>query len=238
MTNKINIATQVVTNTVAVLTCVAVCTACTSTGGNHGRPNSAPPSSATRPIGVHVANRAAHPTETDAPGLKLPAGQLSFDLGNQTITVTADDWNTIVATSEVPALATVALDPYFHPNATSRNRFHYLADVIAQANGPNFGLYGVGSYAEQIDVVTLATWVNPADEPLRMISRTVTITAADATVESAGTFYTSAGHSIVIPAHGVSFARLTTPLLKHVPNPHQTKTSFTYKTVPCRSSSC
>ena len=168
-----------------------------------------------------------------------PTDKISFSVGNDTITVASADWNTIIDTSSVPRNVTVTLDPDFNASPTTRNRFQYLADLIHEDSGGDFDMYSIASVPDGGDVITLAAYVNPGSSAVRLVHLDLSVTVGPpTTTETTGSFYASAGHSIVIGAKSIYFARLTSPLIKTVPHSKQTDTHFHYTTIPCKTVAC
>ena len=244
---------RIATGTVVLATLVMSATGCVSNDG--ATPSSSPsttlatpsptatataPSDAVPTTVVSVSGRATAPVETDAPGIQLvPPNVLSLEIGNEDITVEADDWNTISGSSSVPGEWNAALDPDMHATPTTRNRFQYLADLIGRHTGPDFTLYSIANIRDGRDVVSVVPIVNPGHTAVRLTRLTMTVTVSPPKVTfTKGTFYAAEGQHLVVAPHGIYFARLTTPALGDA-KPTQTRsTDFSWNADTCSTSAC
>jgi hypothetical protein len=167
-----------------------------------------------------VQGRSAKPTELSAPGLQFSKGSFSVDLNNRSVVIGARDWNTITASSTVAHKLGVTLDPDFHASTTTRNRFQYLADRLAAVAQPRFVPVGIVSTTVGSNDVAIEALLNPTADAYRLSGLHVTvINKSPRTTLGSATFFSGAGQSIVIPARGVDFLRLTVPLSHKPPRP-------------------
>jgi hypothetical protein len=99
-----------------------------------------PPSKPTSPL---VTARAVKPGQFNAPGVRFRTGDFQVETGRQRVTITAKDWNTIVASSRVRRDVRVVLPPEWQHNATTKARFQYLGDRIALQAPVRFDVYDI-----------------------------------------------------------------------------------------------
>src|ERR1700730_9906698 len=86
-----------------VLACAAlgIALASCSSAGTGKAPHSTAASSSAHHSLPLVSGRASHPSNVEAPGIQVPRGYFNVQVGSHTIAVTAHNWNTIIATSNV-----------------------------------------------------------------------------------------------------------------------------------------
>lgn len=208
------------------------------------RPSSDPAEAKTPTAGIYVAGRAPRPTDVTAPGIAFAKGNLAFSVGNHHISISADNWNTIVGTSIVPHSVGSMIDPQFHATDVTRNRFQYLADLIAQYNLPNFEPIGIAEGIGSGQFIEYSALYNSTDRVSALSGLTVTVTLDPSGVVLAKqTFYSTAGTALVIPARTIYFARLSFAQFKSVPN--NPGNSYTYSIdfhfahfAPCQGQVC
>ena len=177
------------------------------------------PSSATDTTGALVGNRAAAPTQQSAPGLQLYAGSFEVSVNGNRLTISGDDWNTITDSSTVSHNVGVTLDPDFHADTTTRNRFQYMADrIIAFAPG-SFDPVGIVAEPVGANFVSIVALINPTGDTYQLsgFQETVTESPPDTTV-AAATFYSAPGTALVLPGKDIYFVRLTLPLRASPPS--------------------
>jgi len=122
---------------------------------NSGRPPQAPKPAAFDES-VVVEKRSSKPTEFAGHPieLKAPGAKFTFqNLAGVRKVMTYADWNTIVATSQVPELVKVAIDPDLNATATMARRTQYLADLVGIQDG-------------RVTPTIVRYFINPADKKL------------------------------------------------------------------------
>jgi hypothetical protein len=155
--------------------------------------------------------------------------------------IPADDWNTIVATSNIPRDIVVDIAPAFAASLTTRARFQYLADILARHNGPNLAIDSITAVADTVhrQVVTIAAIVNPRPTAVKVtrLDTIVTVGPPYAT-ETAGTFYDAPGTHLSVGSDTVYFVRLTSPLVATQPTGARIICHFHYNTINCATAAC
>ena len=114
----------------ALTLAVAACS-----GGGPAGSTARPSQSTAAPMSTAlVSGRANSPTDVEAPGVQLRPGKAGFSVqvGSHNIVIAGNDWDTIVATSKVVPNVDIEFASGFNWTATTRNRFQYLADLIAK----------------------------------------------------------------------------------------------------------
>ena len=211
---------------------VAACTGNGSTTVNKPPPSSHPASMAP---GALVSGRASVPNDVSAPGIQIPAGRTGFSVqvGNHEIVITGNDWDTIVASSRVASYVGVEFASGFNWTATTRNRFQYLADMIAQdENSKDFDPLTIVTGISDKTATSIVALYNPSTKPGTLTGFHVTlISKPGETLVGTGDFFATADSSMFIPAKTIVFARLTYPVVtqpKPVNGIFQTTTNFHY----------
>ena len=238
---------------VSLNTCLALLS-CALVGcmSNASRPASTPTKPASVPVspsatpiaGVTVRNRSSSPTQTDAPGIQVkPPNVIPITMGNDSFSITADDWNTITEASNVPHDVVLGLDPDFHASPTTRNRFQYLADVMFKYAPPGFDTVGVGAVPVGGNVVTVVALINNDGNASKVTELNTTVTVGPPTTTiGMGSFYTAADAALAVAPHSIYFARLTMPLTNTPPTisaPNKTTNwDFHYSLEDCGGPTC
>ncbi len=191
--------------------------ACTSNDSTTSAPLPASASGTASTSAALVSGRAGKPTGITAPGIQIPnsTAQFTVHVGSSNVVVTGGDWNTIVATSKVEPDVGVEFTSGFNWNATTRNRFQYLADRIAKADSSHdFDPLGVATGITNDSVVTIVALYNTSDHTGTLTGLKLTITAAPGkTLVGTGEFFTTADSSVTIPAKTIMFTRLEVPVV-------------------------
>lgn len=159
-----------------------------------------------------VTGRAASPTDISAPGIQVPpSGQFSVQVGSHNVVITGSNWDTITATSRVAESVNIAFGDNFHWTATTRNRFQYLADLIAEYNTVDgFEPIGIESGVSKGAFVSIAALYNPLRQARSLTGLTLTVIAyPPRTVVAKSKFYATADSSLLIPGKTIYFTRLT-----------------------------
>lgn len=159
-----------------------------------------------------------------APGIQvLPPGSFSLSVGSQEIVITSNNWNTIVATSQVHRIVNVAFAPGFNVTATTQNRFQYLADRIA-IDYTNRHIFEPLSLAEGVSahkLVDIAALFNPTNRAGRLTGLQVNILARPSLrVVASQTFYDTVDSTIIIAPRTIYFARLVFSKSSSLPIAH------------------
>jgi hypothetical protein len=217
--------------------------ACGGAPGNHPSGGATSTSTAS-PL---VTGRSIKPTDTKAPGIQLRSGDFSFTIGNYNVVITASDWNTITGSSQVANLVGVEFSPNFNTDASTRNRFQYLADKISlRYRGTNFEPLTIVEGVIDKDLVDIVALYNPTSQVGTLSGLAVTIAAQPSlrTVASA-TFYATPSSALVIPARTIYFTRLTFPNVASLGSAHNGARSFVtdfhyrqIKFTPCPGQVC
>lgn len=191
---------------------------------------------------VLISGRATRPVDTDAGAINLLGRNLEFGgpTGSKvaSVTISYDDWNTIIATSKVPLDVGLMLDPGINANDLIRNRLQYLADRISLIGISKFAPLtilsspGYGAYNATVAVY------NPTSDVDEISSLGITITSNSPQVTIAShTFYSASRGGCIIPAHTIYFAFLT--FAHYTPMPHTaTKLSYSFTLSPKLPTSC
>lgn len=161
-----------------------------------------------------VTGRAPSPTDTSAPGIQLPhSAQLSVQVGTHNLVITGNNWNTITATSRVAENVSIAFGDDFDWTATTRNRFQYLADLIAEYNTVDgFAPMVIDDGVSNGSFVAIAALYDPLKRAGTLTGLIVTVIAnPQRTVVAKSAFYATADSSLVIPGKTIYFVRLTFP---------------------------
>ena len=125
-----------------------------------------------------VYGRAAKQTDIEAPGIQVPpSSHFGLSIGTHELTITANNWNTIVGTSHVAKLVGVTFAPGLTVTSITHNRFQYLADEIALYDkGANvFDPLSVVPSTSQNKFVDIAALYNPTNHAGRLSGITVTV---------------------------------------------------------------
>jgi hypothetical protein len=161
---------------------------------------------------VAVRNRAARPEETTSPGIQFKSGALQVNIGQQQFVINAADWNTITRASVVPINVGLQLDPDIHPDATTRQRFQYLADLFDASSQATFlpiGLVGALVGNNYVEIVGL---YNPTPDIAELSGlHTALVAKSSSNVLGAAVFFSGANGGLTLPAHSVVFERLRLP---------------------------
>lgn len=209
------------------LCCCASLVGCTGAAHSQSRQH---PAASPKYGPVHVSGRAARPVDIDAGAINVLARDLEFGgpPGSKlaSVTISYDDWNTIIATSRVPVDIGLMLDPGINADDLIRNRLQYLADRISLMGISKFAQMtilsspGYGAYN-----ATVALY-NPTSDVDEISSLGITIKSKPPQVTIAShKFYSTAHGGCIIPAHTVYFAFLTFPHYNPMP---KTATSLSY----------
>ena len=210
-----------------VLCCCASLVGCTGIAHPSSRQH---PEASPKYGPILISGRARRPVDTDAGAINVRGRNLEFGgpsgSKQSSVTISYNDWNTIVATSKVPDDVGLMLDPGINANDLVRNRLQYLADRISLMGISKFSPLtilsspGYGAYN-----ATVALY-NPTSEVARISSLGVAITSNPPPVTIAShKFYTASHGGCIIPAHTVYFAFLTYAHYTHMP---RTATSLSY----------
>lgn len=191
---------------------VAACTGKGSTGST----TTPSPSARASATGALVSGRATKPTDIDQPGIKVPAGdaQFSVQVGNHDIVITGDNWNTIVSTSRVAPDVGVEFASGFNWTATTRNRFQYLADLIAKdESSHDFDPITVATSIKNTTITSIVALYNAGNQAGTLAALKLTVISRPAgTFVGSGEFFATANSSLLIPAKTIIFARLVCPV--------------------------
>lgn len=211
---------------------IAACSSRGSTVANGSSPSSHPTGATP---GTFVSGRANAPTDVSAPGIQIPAGKTGFtvQVGSHEIAITGNDWDSIVATSKVASDVEIEFASGFNWTATTRNRFQYLADLIAQdENSKDFDPLTIVTGITGKTATSIVALYNPGGQPgtltglhLRLVSQ------PEETLVGSGDFFATTDSSILIPPKTIVFARLSYPVIaqpKPVNGTIETSTSFHY----------
>lgn len=159
-----------------------------------------------------MTDRSHTQADFSAPGIQMPTGaSFSISIGNYNLVITAADWNTIVASSQVESLVGAEFAPDFNSTSiVTRNRFQYLADEISlHYDGQTFEPLSVISAVSGGAVVDDVALYNPTEQVSELSGLTDKIVnLTSMTTVASETFYGSPGTAIVIPARTIYFARL------------------------------
>jgi hypothetical protein len=201
---------------------LVVCTAVTltmaaCTGGGSAK-STIPPSPSASAVASSslVTRRASGPADIGAPGIQLPVNaHISFNVGSHEVFITASNWNTIVASTRVAPNVGVEFTSGFTWTTTTRNRFQYMADLIAEDEGSkNFDPLTIATTFKNDTAISAVALYNPGDRPgmlsglhLRIISH------PGETLVGTGDFFASAGSSLLIPAKTIIFTTLDCPVI-------------------------
>jgi hypothetical protein len=192
---------------------VAACTGKSSTGSTTPPAPSASPPTAR----VLVSGRASKPTDIDEPGIQVPArdGQFSVQVGNHDIVITGEDWDTIVATSKVAPDVGIEFASGFNWTATTRNRFQYLADLIARdESSHDFDPITVATTIKNNTVTSAVALYNAGNQAGTLAGLKLTVISRPAgTLVGSGEFFATAESSLLIPAKTIIFTRLVCPVI-------------------------
>lgn len=198
---------------------VTACTSVTSANGQ-GSAGSAPrpsPSATVVTSGPLVTKRAAGLTDISAPGIQIPTGnaQLSFSVGSHDVVITGSDWDTITASSKVAANVGVEFASDFHWTATTRNRFQYLADLIARdESSTNFDPLSIVTNVKGDTVRSTVALYNSGGRPGTLSGLRITLLSQPGNIEvGTGSFFTTADSALLIPARTIAFDVLSYPLI-------------------------
>lgn len=219
---------------IAVVAATLAVAACTATGST---PSAASPSAATTgSSGPLVSGRASTPADISAPGIQVPAGgaHFSVQVGSHEIVITGNDWDTIVATSRVASDVGVEFASGFNWTATTRNRFQYLADLIAQdESSRDFDPINVITGFKNGTATSDVALYNPGSRAGILTGLKVTIISRPGkTLIGYGDFFETADSSLFIPAKTIVFARLGYPIItqpKPVNGSWETSTNFYFE---------
>jgi hypothetical protein len=182
------------------------------------------PSPRTSPHADPVRGRATKQADIEAPGIQVPSGHFGLSIGGHELTITANNWNTIVGTSRVARLVGATFAPDFDVTNVTRNRFQYLADEISLYDKgiDTFDPLSVTSGKSQKRFIDIAAFYNPTDHEGRLSGITVTVSDLHSGRTLASwAFYTTSGSSISIPAHTICFTRLTFPYFATLASAHR-----------------
>jgi hypothetical protein len=193
-----------------------VVAACTSKGstGSTTRPSS---SEGTPTATVLVSGRASKPTNIDEPGIQIPPGNAGFSVqvGSHNIIITGNNWDTIVATSKVTPDVGIGFASGVKWTATTRNRFQYLADLIARdESSRDFDPITVATTIDNNTVISMVALYNAGNQSGTLAGLKLTAISQPArTVVGSGDFFATADSSLLIPAKTIIFARLECPVI-------------------------
>jgi hypothetical protein len=207
-----------------VISCCAGLLGCSGTGPLSSRSHAptAPPYGP-----VQVSGRARRPTDVNAGGINVRGRDLEFGGGSDakvtSVTISHDDWNTIIATSRVPVDVGLMLDPGYNASGIAQNRFQYLADRISKLGIIKFDELGIlGSQVYGNYMLTTAIY-NPTGQVDEISGLGVKITSKPPKIIIANhTFYRLHHGGCIIPARTVYFAFLK--FKKYTPMPHSART--------------
>ena len=220
---------------IALAALTLVVAACTGKGSNTSSAPSASSHAASTAPSALVSGRASVPADVSAPGIQMPAGSAGFtiNVSNHKVAITGRDWDTIVASSKVAPDVGVNFASGFNWTATTRNRFQYLADLIARADSPQgFDPITIVTAINNKTATSIVALYNPENH-----SGTLTglhaklISQPGDTLVSSGEFFTTTDSSVFIPARTIVFTRLVYPLItqpKSVNGHLETTSSFHY----------
>ena len=213
-----------------------VIAACTSGGSTTGdRPSSSSHPASTTPSTTLVLGRASAPTDVSAPGIQIPGGDSGFtvQVGSHEIAITGNNWDTIVATSRVMSDVEVEFASGFDWTATTRNRFQYLADLIARdEDSKDFDPLDIVTGITDKTATSIVALYNPGAHPGTLIGLHVKlISQPKETLVGSGDFFATADSSVFIASKTIIFTRLTYPVMaqpKPVNGTIETTTNFNY----------
>lgn len=175
--------------------------------------SSSPPLSSSQAL---VSWRAAMPTDIAAPGIQMPAkSQFTIGMGSSKINITGYDWDTITSASRVLPLIAVRFAPGFNNSPTTRNRFQYLADLIATRESSNsFDPIGLATGFGGKSVTTIIALYNAGNKAGTLTGLKLRVIAQQSAklLGSCG-FFASSDSSLLVPSRTVVFARLVCPMM-------------------------
>lgn len=191
-------------------------TACAGEGSTASTTHRSP--SATVPkAAALVSGRSSRPTDVGEPGIQIPAGDshLSVQVGSHNIVITGNDWDTIVAASKVAPVVGVQFASGFNWTATTRNRFQYLADLIARdESSHDFVPITVATSIKDNSVTSTVALYNAGNQAGTLAGLKLTVISRPArTLIGSGEFFATANSSLLIPARTIIFARLVFPVI-------------------------
>jgi hypothetical protein len=217
----------------AVLTLTV--TACTGKGSSASNASSAPSHPASTAPSALVSGRASTPADLSAPGIQIPAGNARFtvQVSNHKIVITGNDWDTIVASSKVESDVGVDFASGFNWTATTRNRFQYLADMIARDDSSqNFDPINIVTAFNNKTAISIVALYNPENHPGTLTGlQARLISQPGETLLGSGDFFATTDSSLFIPAKTIVFTRLAYPLItqpKPINGHLETSSSFHY----------
>lgn len=191
---------------------VAACTGKGSTGSTT-RPS---PSEGIPTAAALVSGRASKPTDIDEPGIQIPPGNAGFSVqvGSHNIVITGDNWDTIVATSKVTPDVDIGFASGVKWTTTTRNRFQYLADLIARdESSHDFDPIAVATAIKNKTVISMVALYNAGNQTGTLAGLQLTAISRPAgTMIGSGDFFATADSSLLIPAKTIIFARLECPV--------------------------
>lgn len=194
---------------------------------------------------IVVPGLSPEPAELDAPGIMLPDGEISFEvvLGQEDLRLRAEEWNRIVASSQVPRWIGVELDPGLDPTKTTRARFQYLADRICQYEIEDpFLPIGIGQDQrnDADGLLSLTALVNTSASYTRVDRLSVELTTQDPAARlGRTTFYDGPGEEVLIPPTTILFTLLRFEASEQDLGPSRTfDTSFEYDIYHCGPDPC
>jgi hypothetical protein len=200
---------------IVLLTAAFAVAACSGKGSTGSTANSAPSVSASTSAAL-VTGRASTPTDVKAPGIQVPAvnAQFSVQVGSHEIVVTGNDWDTIVAASKVEPNVGVGFVSGFNWNATTRNRFQYLADLIASdKSSHDFDPITVATGFKNGNVISIVALYNAGDQAGNLTGLKLTVISGPMrTLVGSAEFFATTDSSLMIPAKTIIFARLYCPV--------------------------
>jgi hypothetical protein len=163
---------------------------------------------------ILVKDRAAYPSDIDAPGPALTRPQAKFVFTNVARVpevITFREWNTIVATSEVPIDVNLAIDPKLNINftATSIRRLQYLADVMGmQDDAVDVGTVGYARNSSGSEVESGVLIINGRSTSVNVTNLQVTVRNEGGSQEYLNGYFFSPQQPLFIPAKTSLFTYL------------------------------
>ncbi len=203
---------------IVLLTVAFAVTACSAKGPAGNTATSAPSVSASTSAAL-VTGRASTPTDVKAPGIQVPAGnaQFSVQVGSHKIVITGNDWDTIAAASKVEPNVGVGFVSGFNWTSTTRNRFQYLADLIASVeNSHDFDPITIATGFKNGSVISIVALYNAGKQAGNLTGLKLTVISGPTrTLVGSAEFFAAGNSSLMIPAKTIIFARLYCPVTTH-----------------------
>jgi hypothetical protein len=160
-----------------------------------------------------VKGRAAKPTDViTGHGLQVPKPGMFFsfsDFNGVSRKITYEDWNTIVATSSVPVVVPVRIDPSWGPTKTDLRRSQYLANLVGEPPSGTVDARTIISWRLAEDqVATAILLVNARDAPVNITGLNLTMRTPGGKTVLEGSFFGEGSHSVRVSPHSAYLTHL------------------------------